>query len=46
MILATVGQSVTRGQAEYESKSSRRKEFAEPTPVTEAAVPAVESVPE
>jgi small subunit ribosomal protein S2 len=30
MILATVAQSVTRGQAEFESKSSRRKEFAEP----------------
>jgi small subunit ribosomal protein S2 len=48
MILATVGQSVTRGQAEFESKSSRRKEFAEPTPVTvtETVAPAVESVPE
>ena len=49
MILATVGQSVTRGQAEFESKSSRRKDFAEPAPVAEAAAPAepvVESVPE
>ena len=48
MILATVGQSVTRGQAEYESKSSRRKDFAETTPATEAVPtePVVESVPE
>jgi small subunit ribosomal protein S2 len=48
MILATIAQTVTRGQAEFESKSSRRKDFAETTPATEAA-PAetvVESVPE
>jgi len=48
MILATIAQTVTRGQAEFESKSSRRKDFAETAPATEAAPaePVVESVPE
>jgi small subunit ribosomal protein S2 len=48
MILATIAQTVTRGQAEFESKTSRRKDFAETTPATEAAPaePVVESVPE
>jgi len=48
MILATIAQTVTRGQAEFESKASRRKDFAETTPAAEAAPaePVVESVPE
>jgi hypothetical protein len=48
MILATIAQTVTRGQAEFEAKDSRRKDFAETAPVAEAAPaePVVEAVPE
>ena len=40
MILATIGQTVTQAQAEYETKYARRK------PVEEAAAPAPEATPE
>jgi small subunit ribosomal protein S2 len=43
MILATIGQVITRAQAEYESKSSRRKQTEESQ--TAAAAPAAEAAP-
>lgn len=44
LILATIGQAITKAMAEYESKSSRRKQTeeapaAEAAPATEAAAP-------
>jgi small subunit ribosomal protein S2 len=52
MVLATVGQVITHGQAEYEAKYARRKtaeeaEVAAPAqaPVTEAPAAVVESAP-
>jgi small subunit ribosomal protein S2 len=48
LILATIGQSITKAMAEYESKSSRRKQTEE-APATEAApaseVAATEATP-
>ena len=45
---SSLAQTVTRGQAEFESKDSRRKDFAETAPGVEAAPaePVVEAVPE
>jgi small subunit ribosomal protein S2 len=49
MILATISQVVTRAQAEYESRATRRKpeETAEAQPAAEAtpAAPAPETIP-
>ena len=48
MILATISQVVTRAQAEYESKATRRKPeeaAAEAPAATETAAPTTESVP-
>lgn len=36
MILATIGQVITRGQAEFESKASRRKQAEEAQPAAQA----------
>jgi small subunit ribosomal protein S2 len=52
MILATVGQVITQGQAEYEAKYARRRtaeeattEASVPAPELAAVLPATESVP-
>jgi hypothetical protein len=43
MVLATIGQIITQGHAEYEAKYARRKTVEEAAPTGSVAVPGAEA---